>query len=242
MRTFQSLDEAFQEIQRDVYKGVPIKSSRVQQRLEGHMVRERMGYEYTIAEGGFPADVTELMKWAAPRLPFWEAHYNDILSWLVAEETARIYPDNRLFMKDATEALHPALKSTFEGNWPAYTYHERLLGMEPSMLSALMKAPDTRRAFWPIYRPEDGVRSSSPTRIPCSLGYQFVIRNLGGVDRLLMFYLSRSVDFDTFWLSDLWLAHTLQERLAYQLDVEMGYLSHYIVSFHSFSVDSQEIY
>lgn len=242
MRTFQTLDEAFQEIERDVYKGIPTKSSRVQQRLEEHTTRERMGYEYTIMDG-WPQTPCELVDWAIPRLPFWKAHHEEITRWIRAEMDIRLNASHFLpNTEQIPDRIHPALKSTFEGNWPSYTYAERLMGMEPALKAALIENKDTRRAFWPIFRPEDAIRSVDPTRVPCSLGYQFIVRNLRGSDRLLMFYLSRSVDFDTFWLSDIWLARQIQQKMAFELNLEPGYLSHFIISFHSFNVDGEEIY
>jgi thymidylate synthase len=114
--------------------------------------------------------------------------------------------------------------------------------MDAAVIAALRKNRDSRRVFWPIFRPEDAIRAGAPTRIPCSLGYQFVLRELAGDERLLLFYLSRSVDFDTFWLSDLWLAHKMQVHVAGELSTNVGYLSHFIISFHSFAVNDQEIY
>ena len=52
MRLFQNLSEAESEIRRDIAKGTPVESSRVQQRtglkLQG---RERVSYNYSIQNG-----------------------------------------------------------------------------------------------------------------------------------------------------------------------------------------------
>lgn len=241
MRLYQSVNELLSETQRDIFKGPKVSSTRVQQRTNQDLKgREILGYSYAIEEGGIPTDAQDVTRLGAEFFPFWEKHKYMMAEWLEAELRARLFPESHLAKLNETK--HPALLSTLEGNWPAYTYTERLLGMKDSILTALEENTDSRRAFWPIYRLEDAVRASAPTRIPCSLGYQFLIRQTRGGPRLILYYLSRSVDFDTFFLSDLWLAFKVQEYVGDLLNQQAGQFFHTIISLHSFAVEGVEIY
>ena len=250
MRLFQNLSEAESEIRRDIAKGTPVESSRVQQRtglkLQG---RERVSYNYSIQELGNGSDgeldtsAPALAKFGHQRgFPLYQGRVLEMAYWLDEERIARLHPYANLSGSHVTEKLNPALQTTYEGNHPSYTYLERLMGALPILVNTIRRNPDTRRAFWPIYQPQDAIRSAEPTRIPCSLGYELMLRSVGNHQELMMYYLERSCDFDNFWLSDVWLARQFQIEAAKQLDVAPGQLIHYIISFHSFQVDDQEIY
>lgn len=244
-RVFQELAEAIGEIKRDVYKGIAVSSSRVQQRVDEELPgRERLGYLYTIM-GGFPITVLELMDLGKEfEFPMFLKDPDGMKTWLYREWNARLEAVDHLgvSLSKPSEEAHPALKTTFEGNWPAYTYNERLYGAMEAMHEALERSPDSRRAYWPIFRPEDSLRAGAPTRIPCSLGYQALIRKVGDSNKLLFYYMSRSVDYDTFWLTDIWLARQFQVNLAERLDQSVGSITHFITSFHSFTVENTEVY
>lgn len=241
-RVFNSLVEAIEEIKRDIYKGTRVDFSRVQQRAGEHLPgRERTNYQYNI-RGNIPTTAQALVSIGASLgFKVYQDYPEAMIDWLETELLCRLNPTGFLGDEPA-ELKHPALRSTVEGNWPAYLYRERLVGAVEALSEQLRKSPDTRRAYWPIFYPQDALRAIAPTRVPCSLGYQFMLRKVGQETLLLMTYLQRSADFDTFWLSDVWLARKFQESLAEDLDVEMGTFTHFIVSFHSFSVESTEIY
>lgn len=252
MRMYHSLVEAISEIQRDIYSGEPVEGTRVQQQLGKFNFRERIGYSYGIsgASEAWPSSPENLVRIARQLdFKFFEAAPADLVRWLYAERELRMR-GNLGEPAVLTETLHPALASTIEGNWPAYTYADRLNGALPALTNALVSAPDSRRAFWPIFRPEDALRASAPTRVPCSLGYGAMIRPTDLGPTLYFSYISRSVDFDTFWLSDIWLAREFQVNLLNWLKrtssefrgVELGPVMHYIISFHSFEVEGTEVY
>jgi thymidylate synthase len=225
-----------------------MRSTRVQQNTGLELTaRERLGYQYSILN--MTEDMDELMEIGKKYLPFYREYEKDIREWLSDEMHRRLTPAHYFNASsnredpDYSEILHPFLRKTLEGNAPSYTYQQRLQGAAVHHVRALKKNPDTRRAFWPIYRGLDGTRMSDPTRIPCSLGYQPIIRDLGdGTQKLNMFYLERSCDYDRFWLTDVFLASKYQSMIAQRLDVPKGSLIHYIISFHSFTVDNEEIY
>lgn len=244
-RFFHTFDEATEEIRRDLAKGTRINFTRVQQRVGEHLPgRERTGYEYTVLTG-IPEETEELLLFGqVHHFPlFQEKVDRDALGqWLMLETNQRLYPMSYTPGDPPLELLHPALKKTLEGNWPSYLYRERMVGAVEVMTSILDGSPDTRRAYWPIFHPEDSFRAGAPTRIPCSIGYQLMLRKFNDQTLLIMVYLQRSSDFDTFWLTDVYLARQFQLQVAKRLNVDPGSFSHYIISFHSFQVEGTEIY
>lgn len=241
MRVYDTLSDALEEIRRDVYKGSLLTSTRVQNKVDMDLeTRERVGYSYGIL-GGWPNTHEELFDFGGQSgMPLFQGKFRkSMLEWLYWEEACRIDPKTQ---EKPTEVIHPLLKTVLEGQWPSYTYGERLYGALPTMYETLLTDPDSRRAFWPIFRTEDSRRAVAPTRTPCSLGYQAMIRKVNEKKVLMFFYLQRSSDFLDFWLTDIWLARRFQEYLAKKLEVEPGLLAHYIISFHMFMDDADEIY
>lgn len=242
-RVFETLEQAALEIRRDLSKGTRMQFSRVQQHMDADLPgRERQSYEYCIMDSGVPSDPRDLVQ-LGQKLGFKPFVENAAAmeDWLVQELHSRLFPYQHL-TDLSTESFNPLLKSTLEGNHPSYTYRERMAGAIPALEAALKVSFDTRRAFWPIFLPQDAFRAAQPTRVPCSLGYEVMLRNVDGQERLQIFYLERSCDFDRFWLSDVWFAYRLGAFIADQLGFPMGPVYHYIISLHSFDVDMHEIY
>lgn len=246
MRIFDNLEEAAGEIQRDVYKGSRVAFTRVQQRVGVDVPgRERIGYNYGITghPASFPvAPVTLVDLGQRLDIRMYKEHPSEILVWLKAELDHRLYPEDNLGLSP-TEILHPALETTYEGSHPSYTYTELLQGAMNSIVATLKASPDSRRAYWPIFREHHAQRAAMPTRVPCSIGYHAMIRTIPGLgERLVFTYLQRSADFDTFWLSDVWLARKFQEGIAKKMGIEPGLFMHHVISFHSFEIEGIEVY
>ena len=247
MRQFIDICEAESEIRRDVYKGTKVTSSRVQQSTNLNINgRERINYSYSILDTTRYGTISEIVDFGRQR-GFQIYQETTIRDWLEREITHRVNPDAFKDPSIFTEKYHPALKQTFEGNSPSYTYTERLHGAVDFLAHELSSHPDSRRAYWPIFDQRDARRAYLPTRVPCSLGYQVMIRQVGSHPQLMLFYLQRSCDFDTFWLSDIWLAMRFQEAIYGKLlkhydDLLLGQFVHIILSLHSFKVENEEIY
>lgn len=140
-----------------------------------------------------------------------------------------------------------------------YTYPERMNQivvydyLPTTKLKAVIKLlkedPDTRKAILDIYGhyhegcPQslgaaDANRLDGHARIPCSMYYDFLIReNQKGEKILNITYHQRSSDFVTFFGSDVYLAWKLMEYVAGELHVKPGYLYHTIDSIHAYKKD-----
>ena len=100
-------------------------------------------------------------------------------------------------------------KTRQEGRFD-YTYSERLhifhkgpeIHQLDNVIMTLRDDPHSRRAMVMIFEPEDTrATAGALTRVPCSVSYQFLIRN----NRLHVIYYIRSNDFFKHFAIDIWL-------------------------------------
>lgn len=134
-----------------------------------------------------------------------------------------------------------------------YTYSDRIMkpvryrGREVSKLEAiidlLIEDPDTRKAVLNIFGSdsvgnEDECCYDGRVRIPCSMYYDFLIRENGKGEKVLhICYHQRSSDYIQHFGNDVYLAWRLMEFIADQVGVKPGYLYHSIDSLHAYKKD-----
>lgn len=137
--------------------------------------------------------------------------------------------------------LWQSLMSKKDGEKFDYTYSERInyCAQLDNAIAALKDDIHSRRAMIMIFKPEDTQESSGfATRIPCSIDYQFIIRN----NKLMVLYHIRSNDYFKHFAIDIWLANALQEYIVEQLkdvypNLKVGSLNYYCGSFHAYNED-----
>ena len=137
--------------------------------------------------------------------------------------------------------LWQALMSRSEGEKFDYTYSERInhIGQLDNAIEALRDDEHTRRSMVMIFTPEDSRESAGfQTRIPCSISYQFLIRN----NKLMVLYYIRSNDYFKHFAIDIWLTHAIQEYVRQELIskypiLKCGSLNYYAGSFHAYNED-----
>ncbi|QEQ93654.1 thymidylate synthase [Streptomyces phage Zuko] len=114
-----------------------------------------------------------------------------------------------------------------------------------NVVELLAKSPYTRQAYLPVWFPED-TGSASGQRVPCTLGYQFLIRDTADGKRLHITYLMRSCDFIRHLADDIYmtirLAQWMRDRLvemdaAKFRDLSLGKLHFHAGSLHIFEAD-----
>ncbi len=135
-----------------------------------------------------------------------------------------------------------------------YTYSERI--MKPvyfngtvmpkirAIIQLLKSDQDTRKAVLNIYgtdnynEDEDSDHYDGSRRIPCSMYYDFLIRQNGKGEKVLhICYHQRSSDFIIHFGNDVYLAWRLMEYVAKEVGVKPGYLYHTIDSLHAYKKD-----
>ena len=179
----------------------------------------------------------------------------DMLKFLFKDEADNIekYCEQEFLDRINREGLNPgnsykirldlwqALMSKKDGDKFDYTYSERInyCHQLDNAIAALKDDIHSRRAMIMIFRPEDTLDSSGfSTRIPCSIDYQFLIRN----NKLIVIYHIRSNDYFKHFAIDIWLANALQEYMVEQLkdvypNLKVGSLNYYCGSFHAYNED-----
>lgn len=113
------------------------------------------------------------------------------------------------------------------------------------VINLLVRERLTRQAFLPIWFPEDtGVTDNQ--RVPCTLGYHFLVRN----DFLSMRYYMRSCDIYRHFTNDVYMAARLMQHVIQQVNLRVGFdqdpimpaqLIMYISSLHGFVGDKDKL-
>ncbi len=235
MRIFQKLDEAIEEIRRDLAKSPELISTRVQHTQSAVTAKEAINYSFSIPAASMPTDHFKLALIGKHYFESW-SKVEQMVAWMALESEKRLMPNSQSARYTGpSEIHHPELAGMKEGNHFSYTYRERMIGMLPAMESVLSEASDSRRAYWPIFRELDSYRASDYTRIPCTIGYHFMMREVPMKGpQLHITSMMRSCDFDKFFLADLWFTHLAQKELGKRLGIPCGLVSMNILSFHMF--------
>lgn len=126
-----------------------------------------------------------------------------------------------------------------------YTYNQRMRYATGGsgndnlqlVIDQLRTDHQTRKAVLPIFGLEDVENIGGGQRMPCSMYYDFLIREVNGVEQVNITYHQRSADFVTHFGNDVYLAWKLMEYVANILGVKPGYLYHTIDSLHSYKKD-----
>jgi thymidylate synthase len=107
------------------------------------------------------------------------------------------------------------------------------------VVNLLVRSPLTRQAYLPIWFPED-TGAAHRQRVPCTLGYHFMIRNGAMSCR----YYMRSCDLVRHFADDVYLAARLLQWVCDQVTTQNpeseytpSYLRMYIASLHAFAGD-----
>ena len=122
-----------------------------------------------------------------------------------------------------------------------YTYAERINYKDQleKAIDSLKEDEHTRRAMVMIFNPDDMQQASGfETRIPCSISYQFLIRN----GQLIILYYIRSNDYFKHFVIDIALASMMQAYVKERLQdtypgLKQGALNYYAGSFHAYHND-----
>lgn len=160
-----------------------------------------------------------------PNLPWADNHFeqervsgqpiNPGLTWrewpyaLSADKHRREGEKDPQFDHSYAERYWPRFAGLTEGGILEKIPH-RSLGMEGvrfpygdlnDLVGLLAHDPLTRQAYLPVWFPEDLAAANQQKRVPCSLGYHFMMRQ----DKLNIFYPMRSCDFVRHFRDDVYL-------------------------------------
>lgn len=232
MRIYQDALEMIKEVERDLFEmGIRYQSDTVQDKDvssdPGYETLELQGYAYKLAPTGVHGEYANLEAMLK---------YNkepEFVNWARAEAHERVDGLSKNpgeAWKRRAEFWKPFLRN---GQF-SYTYSERWTEQFDYVFHELRQRPNTRQAVITMYdRHQDMMNWGGIDRVPCSLSYQFLIRQ----GALHVIYTMRSCDFVNFFQADVYCTITLLCNMANELGVEFGSLTHFIGSLHAFKKD-----
>jgi len=213
--------------------GVGVQSSTMQdkdvRKNEDFKTKELIGNSFTILDTSDKEDMYKVMK---------EKYNIDIpIEWAKAEFIERI-TRKRLNPGTAWKIRESVWKEFLHNNKFSYTYNERISTHLNRVIRELWKNQNSRQAIVSIYNIEKDIKNmGGKKRIPCSMFYQFLIREINGVKKLNIIYVMRSSDLLTHFVNDVYLAMRMQEFVAEKIDIPPGSFTMFISSFHAYYKD-----
>ena len=207
------------EAQQDIEPNLPWAEDHFQERVSGYPLNPGMTYEYWPWYKGKEGQGVEEHK-AGGRF-------------------SHTYME-RYWPKHATEEATGITRRRYPHRGIRYDY-----GDLQDLVSLLSKSPYTRQAYLPVWFPED-TGAVHGERVPCSLGYHFLLRN----GLLHCEYSIRSCDFFRHFHNDVYLTVRLVQWVAEKLsmkDAGIGYrvvpgtLKMNIGSLHVFSAELRRL-
>ena len=141
-----------------------------------------------------------------------------------SNRTLNYYKDNPSYYKYSDDG------KTLNG-----AYGPRIKKSLTKIVETLKKDPDSRRAVVPIYGKEDAGLDSND--IPCTIGFQFLIRN----NKLDMIVNMRSNDIFLGFPYDIFNFTMWQEYVSCKLNIDIGTYTHIANSLHFYEKDREKI-
>lgn len=195
-----------------------------------------------------PVHSSALQPLVMPNLPWAEDHFQERICgealnpppsnewWPFAQAGNEVHKKDQLFSHTYPErfwpkrAGHMGQTLDFERMGIRFPY-----GDLNDVIEILRRNPRSRQAYLPIWFPEDLGAAAQGERVPCTLGYHFM---LNPQTRYLdMFYPMRSCDIVRFFRDDVYMAGRLLQHVAQQVDLDPGFLNMQINNLHCFAGD-----
>ena len=180
--------------------------------------------------------VEEIANQTSAQLPWSEDHFKERISGKATNpgEQYKNWPFYHHGKDDARFRAEGKFSHTYQERfWPPVKEGIRYsMGNLNDVIERLKQDPKTRQAFFAIWHPED--QSNHGNRLPCTIGYHFLIRN----GKLNITYLIRSCDAIRHFRNDIYMTQRLAMHVAENAgDYELGEMSMWIGSFHCFESD-----
>ncbi len=242
MRIFLNVNEAMNEIKRDLFEmGVKVHPASMQNKDvrndDSYDTLETQNYSFCILDMSDKDSKAPSVAWC--KAEFAERidpnFINPGTAWKLRPE---VWTE---FMRPLKELGHDESYKGDKRFWDRisadmdddekvfeYTYNERMQWQIPGIITELTENPDSRQAIILVHNREVDAARMRKFRIPCSISYQFLIRH-GKLD--IIYYL-RSSDYATHLAHDLWLADELRKHIAEKVGVPSGRLFCNLGSLH----------
>lgn len=166
--------------------------------------------DVTIVFPAGPRDALSNLKYRAqPTLPWADEHFAERVSGdpLNPPPSHKHWPYGDTTRHIPGEAFSHSYPERF---WPQYANGQNFgirfrYGDLQDLLEVLNRNPFTRQAYLPVWFPEDLAAAHAKQRVPCSLGYHFMVRG----STMTVRYYMRSCEFTRHLRDDIYLAARL---------------------------------
>lgn len=237
--------------------GEEVRSTHWQgQDISGKQEMTPIELQNVIFEMNMPETEGQAQHQIKPNLPWAEEHFLERVGGvpLNPPPSAKTWPFAQAGHVDHTDDYGQFSHTYPERFWPKHAGHDMSsycdgsrdddpgnfgvrydLGDLNDVVDLLRTDLSTRQAYLPIWFPED-TGAVSDQRVPCSLGYHFMVRS----GRLHVTYMIRAVDFWRHFADDVYMAVRLGQWVRDKLDREplvMGNLTMHTMSMHCFAGD-----
>lgn len=231
MRIYKDFLECAKEIERDLWElGATCTTKSVQDQKGEFETKELIGYQFSVPTSSYISkDLAE----------FFKEDFTTFINYLVEETNERWMgtPNPGSSWTIRREVWERYLH---EGKF-AYSYGERCWDPTDQFshcVKVLTVDPNSRQSIVQIYdKHKDYPNTGGQSRIPCSLTYQYLSRTSDTKRTLHCIYTMRSCDFYKHFVYDMIIAGALNNRMATELNWDMGNLIMQIGSLHAFRED-----
>jgi len=224
MRIFGTCSEAVKEIERDLYvRGRLVHPERMQNKdvkdKDAFVTKELTCYPFSILSGH---DRDVMLRYFKIPKEYVVQEWRDRMGGLA---TQGLNPGEAWKIMPSVWKQYLNKDGTFD-----YTYSERFYGhrQPQNVVEELQKHPNSRQGIVSIYDQSYDSFRIGKKRIPCSMYYQFLVRE----GKVNIVYTMRSCDFLTHFGADVWLAFEFQNWMCEELGREPGMLTMFIGSLH----------
>lgn len=235
MRIYINPYEMYEETKRDLAEmGILVKPKTMQDKVvEGnsdYYTKELQNYSYMLLNPS-SKEVNNVMPVVNP--------------WADAEFEERItnpfITGSFINPGEAYKLRHDVWDEYIHDGKMAYTYNELIWNNDQctKVINRLKFDPESRQLWISLWDPtRDPDLLGGISRVPCSLGYGFQVRE----GKLNMHYVMRSCDFSTHFSNDVYLAIKFLEWVAAQTGYEVGSFTHTIFSLHVYQKDVKDVF
>ena len=240
MRIYINADEMIEETKRDLAEmGIVVRPATMQDKyVKGnpdYETRELQNYSYCLLDAKSQDIPGVIQPWA-------DAEFGErVTDPFPRHEEYGLGTPNFINPGKAWELRPEVWTEYLHGGKMAYTYNELLWKNDQLMkiMEALLNDPDSRQLWVSLWNPEkDPDFLGGISRVPCSLGYAFQVRD----GKLNMHYVMRSCDFATHFRNDVYLAIKLLEWMAEKTHYPVGSFTHTIFSLHVYNKDVEGVF
>lgn len=172
-----------------------------------------------------------------PNLPWAEDHFQERVGgqplnpspseawWPFARQGNAEHKKDEQFSHTYPERMWPKLADgghSCDGSYKTWPHHGIRFeyGDLNDVVMLLAEQPGTRQAYLPIWFPEDLAAARAGERVPCSMGYHFIINGKSG--ELDCVYTLRSCDIVRFYRDDVYMAGRLLQWVANTAELKMA--------------------